>query len=100
MTSTLTIYETLVVLGGLKGASLRDGDFVENVLKAFEALEDRVHYGPPTFEDFKRGLEIMRAYRIDLEDALHDTCALRSGVEEIISNDRDFDRVKEIRRIS
>jgi len=52
-----------------------------------------------TFEDFERGLEIMGAYRIDLEDALHAACALRLGVEEIISNDRGFDRVKEIRRI-
>jgi len=38
----------------------------------------------------------MGAYRIDLEDALHAVCALRLGVGEIISNDRGFDRVKEI----
>jgi len=98
-TSTLTIYETLVVLAGLRGASLKDWNFVKHVLKAFEALGDRVHYEPLTFEDFKRGLEIMMTYRLDFEDALHIACALRLGVKEIISNDRDFDKVREIRRI-
>jgi len=51
-TSTLTIYEALVILGGLKGMSLRNRDFVEHVLRAFEALGDSVSYESLTFEDF------------------------------------------------
>jgi len=31
VTSTLTIYETLVVLAGLRGASLKNWDFVKHV---------------------------------------------------------------------
>jgi len=98
-TSSLTIYETLVILGGLKGVSLRNRDFVEHVLKAFEVLEGGISYEPLTFEDLKRGLQLMEVYRLDLEDAIHAACAMRIGAEEIISNDRDFDNVKELRRV-
>jgi len=99
ITSTLTIYETLVILGGLKETNLRDSDFVEHVLKAFKALSNRILFEPLTLEDFERGLELMNTYRIDLEDALHVACAIRLGAKEIISNDKDFDRIKEIRRV-
>jgi len=98
-TSTLTIYEALVILGGLKGVSLRNRDFVEHVLKAFEALRSSISYEPLTFEDFERGLQLMEKYRLDFEDAIHAACAMRIGAEEIISNDRDFNNVRELRRV-
>lgn len=99
VTSTLTVYETLVILGGLRGVSLRNRDFVGHVLKAFKALLNSVLFEPLTFEDFEKGLELMNVYGIDLEDALHVACALRLGAEEIVSNDSDLDKVKEIRRV-
>lgn len=43
-------------------------------------------------EDLEIAIEIMQSYKLDYEDALHLTIALKHKVKEIISNDNDFDR--------
>lgn len=39
-------------------------------------------------------------YRIDPRDAIHLACALNHGVFTLVSEDKDFDKVKEIKRKS
>ncbi len=39
-------------------------------------------------------------YRIDPRDAIHLACALNHGVFALVSEDKDFDKVKEIKRKS
>ena len=45
-------------------------------------------------------LAIMRKYRLDPRDSIHAASALSEGAEVIVSMDRHFDRLKEIRRKS
>lgn len=91
ITSTLTVYETLVILAGLAGRNLRNRDFVETIVEAVTGLHG-LSLEPLTPGDMARAVELMNIYGLDYEDALHLAIALRAGAPYIISNDRDFDR--------
>jgi len=48
-------------------------------------------------EDYKKAAEIMDKWKLDYEDSLHLAVAERVSAQEIVSNDKDFDRT-EIKR--
>lgn len=88
-TSSLTPYEVAVILAGITGRKLDESSLVSEVLEALESL--RLKVIPLVWRDYLEAERLMgRGY--DLEDALHLAVALRIGAEEIVSNDRDFDR--------
>ena len=90
-TSTLTVYEVLVVIAGLTGRSLGDRGFVEGVVEAIRGLRGLTltSLGEETLTEAPA---LMDRYGIDYEDALHLAVALKAGAKEIISNDEDFDK--------
>ena len=45
-----------------------------------------------------RALVLMRKYRLDPRDSIHAASALTEGAELIISTDKHFDKIREIRR--
>lgn len=47
----------------------------------------------------KEAQRIAERYGLKPRDAIHVGCAIRNNIKEIISDDPDFDRVKEIKRI-
>jgi len=91
VTSTLTVYEVLVIIAGLTGRSLGDRGFVERVVEAIISLKGLMltSLGEETLTEASI---IMDRYGIDYEDALHLAVALKAGAKEIISDDEDFDR--------
>ncbi len=97
ITSTLTLYELVVILAGLAGKNLKDREFVQTIINAVTMLRS-LEIVPLESKDFTRALELMKRYGLDYEDSLHLAVALREQVVEIISNDRDFDRTP-IRRV-
>lgn len=42
---------------------------------------------------------LLEKYNLGPRDAIHIACALKNGITEIISDDKEFDKVKEIKRI-
>lgn len=98
VTSSLTLYETLVVLAGLTGRSLRDRGFVGVVLRSITGLPGLLVV-PFSLDDAVEALELMGRYGLDYEDALHLAVALRVGAEKIISNDGDFDGIPGLVRV-
>lgn len=90
VTSALTLYELTVILAGLTGRSLRDGELARTVVDAVSGLPG-LEAEPLVLEDYVRALELMLEYRLDYEDSIHLAVALRSKARTIISNDRDFD---------
>ena len=90
VTSSLTIYETLIIVGGLTGKNLRDKGFVEEVITAIMSLRGLI-IEPLTSGDVSQAFRLMKEYGFDYEDSLHLAVALRVGAKEIVSNDEDFD---------
>lgn len=91
VTSSLTVYETLVIIAGLTGRSLKDKELVEVVVDSITNLKGLVikQLKP---EDLTHAVDLMRECDLDYEDSLHLTTALRTGAKEIVSNDKDFDK--------
>jgi predicted nucleic acid-binding protein len=90
VTSSLTLYETLVIIAGLTGQSLRDKAFTEEVINSITHIKG-LTIEPLKPEDFTKAVDLMKEYNLDYEDSVHLAVALRTGVQEIISNDKDFD---------
>lgn len=44
--------------------------------------------------------DLIKKYRLNPRDAIHTACAINNNIKTIISDDSDFDAVKEIERIS
>ncbi|MBS7612621.1 type II toxin-antitoxin system VapC family toxin [Candidatus Bathyarchaeota archaeon] len=89
VTSSLTLYEALVIIAGLTGRSLRDEQLVESIIDAITGLRGLV-IAKLEPEDHVRAVELMKEYGLDYEDSLHLATALRTGAKEIVTNDEDF----------
>jgi uncharacterized protein len=89
VTSSLTIFEVVVILAGLAGKNLKDKAFVEEVTTSLTRIKG-LTIEPLKPEDFTGATDLMSNYKIDYEDALHLAVATRIGAQEIVSNDKDF----------
>ncbi len=97
-TSTLTIYQTLVIIAGLTGRNLKDQTLVEEITHSITDLPGLTIISL-TQKDITQAANLMKEYELDYEDALHLTAALKSKAKEIISNDQDFDKTPLKRRL-
>ncbi len=70
ITSSLTIYETLVIVAGLTNKSLKDKEFVKIVVNSIIGLKG-LKVKSLTKEDITKALEIMNDFGLDFEDSLH-----------------------------
>ena len=89
VTSSLCLYETVVILAGLTGKNLKDKIFTSEVIKAITQINGLI-IEPLKLEDFTKAIEIMGEFKLDYEDSLHLAVAIRAGAKDIISNDKDF----------
>ncbi|MCD6536246.1 MAG: type II toxin-antitoxin system VapC family toxin [Thaumarchaeota archaeon] len=97
LTSSITIYETLLIIAGLTGKTLRDKELVKEVVSSITSLRG-LSIEPLKPEDLASSLDLMQKYGLDYEDSLHLSTAIRTGAKEIISNDKDFDKTPLKRR--
>ena len=93
VTSALTLYETLVIIGGLTGKNLKDKDFVQQVINQITIIKGLVIESLRS-EDFRKAADLMNEFKLDYEYSLHLAVAIINGAQEIISNDKDFDTTK------
>ncbi len=68
LTSSLTIYETLIILAGLTGRNLKNIGFVEDIVEAFTRLKG-LTIEPLRSGDMVQAIELMRKYGLDYEDS-------------------------------
>jgi uncharacterized protein len=93
VTSSLTIFEVVVIMAGLAGKNLKDKAFVEEVTNSLTRMKG-LTIEPLKPEDFTGATDLMSNYKIDYEDALHLAVATRIGAQEIVSNDKDFNKTQ------
>src|SRR3990170_7636656 len=91
VTSSLTLYEILIIIAGLTGKNLRDKKFVEEVVNSITCIKG-LTIEPLKQEDFHKALDLMKEYTLDYEDSIHLAVATRTHAQEIVSNDKDFYR--------
>ena len=96
-TSSLAVYETLVIIAGLSGKTLRDKSFTQEIINSMEIKNLLIE--PLKLEDLTKATCLMKEYTLDFEDSLHLATAFRINAKEIISNDKDFDQTPLKRRI-
>ncbi|MEM1547309.1 MAG: type II toxin-antitoxin system VapC family toxin [Candidatus Methanomethylicia archaeon] len=99
VTSTLTLYQTMIIIAGLTGKNLKDQELIEEVVNSIKSLSG-LKIIPLTMEDMTQAVKLMKEYNLDYEDAIHLASALRSKAKEMISNDDDFDKTPLKRKFS
>ncbi|HEX9862858.1 MAG TPA: type II toxin-antitoxin system VapC family toxin [Candidatus Bathyarchaeia archaeon] len=90
VTSSLTLYETLIIIAGLAGKNLKDKEFTEDVINSMTHIKG-LAIEPLKPDDFTKAVDLMETYKLDYEDSLHLAVAIRVNAQEILSNDKDFD---------
>ncbi len=91
-TSVLTWDEVVYILGKIIGTekSIGEGNKFLNFPNLIFLDADK--------KIIENAQEIMERYKIKPRDAIHIATALANNISEIISDDRDFDKIKEIKR--
>ena len=90
VTSSLTLYETLIIIAGLAGKNFKDKEFTEDVINSMTHIKG-LAIEPLKPDDFTKAVDLMETYKLDYEDSLHLAVAIRVNAQEILSNDKDFD---------
>ena len=94
VTSCLTIDEVCYAVSKISGN--------HNAVKLGEALLkfNNLKVADATKETMQMALEIMKKYNALPRDAIHAATLIENNAEAIISEDKDFDRIKEIKKFT
>jgi hypothetical protein len=93
-TDPLVLDEVIYVSKKKYGVRLEDTlDFLDNIV-----LPNSVVL-PVTINEYRRAREVMLKYSVSPSDALHVAVMLNNSIRRVLSEDRDFDRVKEVERV-
>ena len=90
LTSTLTIYQTLVIMAGLSHTTLKNPPLLTEVITSLTSLPGLIIH-PLTPKHALHAKQLTHQYPLDYEDSLHLATALKAETKDIISNDQDFD---------
>ena len=91
ITGSITIYEVAIVLAGLLNKTLKDFGLIDIIISSIYSLAG-LKIVEVTKQTFYEAKNLMEKYSLDYEDAIHLAIALREDADEIISNDKHFDR--------
>lgn len=94
MTCSLTVGEVLWVVW--KKANMEEAIKAAKIMFTFPNLS----IVDTTASDVKRAIGLIRKYGLTPRDAIHAACSLNHAIFPIISDDPDFDVVKELKRLS
>ena len=93
-TCVLTFDESVFIIRKFRGFenSLIAGDDFLNI--------QHLNFIEVTYEIIASAQELIKKYKLKPRDAIHAACAIANGIKTIVSDDSDFDILKEIERKS
>lgn len=93
-TSVLTFDESVFIVRKFRGFenSLAAGDDFLNI--------PNMSFIDATYQIISMAQELIKKYRLRPRDAIHAACAIHKDIKIIVSDDADFDYVKELERKS
>lgn len=95
------IASSVLVLDEVAWALKKDAGLDRALAYCRELLSDSaIFWIDATPQILKKALDISQAHGLDPRDAIHAASCISSGVREIISQDKDFDQVQELKRIA
>jgi predicted nucleic acid-binding protein len=97
LTSSLTLYETAIIICGLTGKNLKDKDYITQIISPITQIKG-LTITPLTQQQYTHAAELMNKYKLDYEDALHLSTAIKAGAQQIISNNKHFDQISQPKR--
>ena len=62
-------------------------------------IPEYIDIAPLTIKEYNKAIEMMKTYNLKPSDALHAATCITNSIRYIVSEDPDFDRVKNIKRI-
>src|SRR5512135_2301508 len=70
VTSSLTLYQTLVIMAGLTGKNLKNPTLTTAIIDAITHIKG-LTIEPLKVEDYTKALDLMKEYNLDFEDSIH-----------------------------
>ena len=80
-----------------KITKLKDRETALIIIESFLNLKN-LNFIEVNLNTINYSLSLLKNYNLKPRDAIHLACALNKNIKNIISNDKDFDNVKEIKR--
>ena len=75
-------------------------EIVEGIKKITETLGYKgLTFYRPSVSDFQKTQKFMKKYSLDFDDGLVVACMVENNIDTLVSFDKDFDDVKEIKRV-
>jgi predicted nucleic acid-binding protein len=93
LTCSLTIDEVLWIIWKKCGREIA----VEEAKRVLEFPNLRVV--DTKVSDLAKAIELVKKYHLGPRDAIHAACSLNHAIFSVISDDPDFDRVRELKRL-
>lgn len=95
ITTDFIIYTCLIQVQN----KLKDTAALKKVILFFNSLPP-LRIVRPSLEEMYTAIECMEQYKLDFDDSLVVTCMKYHKITNLISLDKHFDKVKEIKRVS
>ena len=93
LTSSITLYEAVIIMASLTGKTLKGEESVKEIVGSITGLRG-LSIEPLKSEDLAEAVNLMQKYKLDYEDSIHLSTAIRSKEK----NDRKKSFI--IRRLS
>ena|SRR3989344_4295372 len=94
LTTDFIVYSCILIVQN----KAKEAKLIRNSIIFFNSFQN-LRIIRPSIGEIYNAVEVMEVNNLDFDDSLAVACMKKHGIKEILSMDRHFDRMKEIKRI-